>query len=150
MSWLNTIMGSFMALTFGALAYFAKRLIDENDRQHRETGKILKETSREVRSIGETVKTLQGAYESLAKGGGSGGANYPSGEVEKIKRKVSSAIVGIHQIQKDIDKILPQVENNQERYGEIIWVKDEVSKQNKKLEVMFRAMTKIVEKNQKH
>jgi len=69
-------------------------------------------------------------------------------DIQAIKRKVSSIIIGVHQVQKDIDEILPKVESNTESYGNISWIKDEVASQNKKVQVMYEVMSQLV-KHQK-
>ena len=93
------------------------------------------------------MSAIESTYNALRANGRFNGASAPE-EIQTIKRKVSSAILGIHQIQKDIDKILPQVEDNKKQHGEIIWIKEEISAQNNKMKVMFKVMESLV-KNQK-
>ena len=48
-------------------------------------------------------------------------------------------------MQKDIDKMFPQVADNEKQHGEVIWIKDQISEQNKKMRTMFNVLSKLAE-----
>ena len=147
MSISDLILGSIVALTFSALAYFSKRLVDENDRQHKSTIESINSLSLEMQYIKNKVVSLEVTQN---KGQSrlrliEGFKDYePLEDIESIKTKVTSALTGINQVKKEVDKILPEVEKNKEMYGDIIWVKEEMSAQNKKICVMYEVLERIV------
>ena len=132
-----------MALLFGALAFFSKRFIEQNDKQHEKTRSHINTLSKEIRDIKETIKGIELTYEKLRASGRFDGKTAPE-EIKTIKRKVSSSIIEIHKIQKDLDKILPKVAESKKAHGEVVWIKDEISKQNRKLATMFKIVEKLV------
>jgi len=143
----DLIIGSIVALTFSALAYFSKRLVDENDRQHKSTIESINSLSLEMQYIKNKIVSLE-----VAQNKGQSRLRLIEGfkdcepleDIESIKTKVTSALTGINQVKKEVDKILPEVEKNKEMYGDIIWVKEEMSAQNKKICVMYEVLEKIV------
>lgn len=140
----NLFVGSLVVSIFGALTYFSRRLIEDNDKKHKETTRDIKSLLRIVAEIQRDTKTLSREFTNIQAqrrfGTGDQAGSYGE-ELETIKRKVSKVIHGIEKVQKEVDKIIPKVA---EKNGEIIWIKDEISEQNAKIKVMFEVLSRIV------
>lgn len=134
-----------VAVTFGSLAYFCTRLIEQNDKQHQETKTSIETVSGKVEGIKTAIALIEKSYDEL-KDKGLFDTPTPSQDNEAIRNKLSSALIQIQSVKSEVDKIRPQLlDQKKESYGEILWVKEEVERQNQKLSTMFKTMSKIVE-----
>lgn len=148
---LSFILQSIIAVGFAAIAYFVKKLIEDNEKQHGSSKKSIKAITAKIEGIERTVNQLNRAVSDNEGGTEFHFSPRDRETLEKIKRKVSSAIIGTAEVQKTItEKILPEIELQQENYGKVIRLKDRVTTQDKKIKTLYTVVSKLIVKSQKH
>lgn len=145
-----------VALTFGALAYLSKRMIEDNDLKHRETMKSVSVIASDIRVMKAKVTLIDATYNKILENG------FPARhtastmndalkiqEIKNIESGLATANLGISRLQRDVSNIIPKVEANGDYIGEVVWIKEEIHGQNKKMRAIFDIISTLA-KNQKH
>lgn len=146
----------------GSIAFLSKRMIDENDNNHKTTTSSLININKGITSLRATVKEMEHNYELML-------SQLREIETNQIKqkkitpaqmgdvlgveldKKISGLNLNYFKMQKEItllktnlDKVLEQVSENAENHGEILWIKQEIADQNVKMKGLYDAMTKML------
>lgn len=131
---LEAIVGALFTVCLGALSFLLVRLIKHNDVFQDDTRKsiILIRSSLAAQAI--SIKGLEkDISEKIER----------CGFDEKTKAKMSSLLVEIAKIQRDLQEMKPVVEKAVQNHGKIIFIEDRVKAQDKKIKSLFDIMQKL-------
>lgn len=140
--WILSISASTLAIILGIAAYFAQKWIQSVD-------ETLKEHSSDFKAITKQISSLEqkqaAQAENIAKTIHTqlAAIKLPHGKIDKIDEEVS-LIKSVVQ-----DRILPEMQKQDENYGRILVMEKAIGEQNTKLITMFNALKLLVPQKQK-
>ena len=131
---IEAILLSVLTVCFGGLGFLLARLINRNDKFQDDTTKSIGVLKVAVSKQEVSITTLQNTlYKKIEL----------SGFDQKTKTKISSLNASLAQIEKDLVKIKPIVENAQQDQGKIIFIQERLEAQDKKLAGLYKIALKV-------
>jgi len=144
------IQGTIGAI-FLVLSFLIKRVVDENDKNHKEAIRRHDEAFGSIRTISNRLEGLEKSINYLEiefrdriSKGNLGRENTIIEEIKKIKTQISSSEYYFKEIQTTVDKIIPKIARNTEKYKDISWLKKELELQKKRQNSIVESLKSLL------
>lgn len=140
--WIISLGTGLLAIIIGVASYFAQKWIQSVDETLKEHSSDFKALTKQVSSLeqkqaSQAENLSKTIYTQLA------AIKFPHSKIDEINEEVGLIK---HVVQ---EKLLPEVERQNQNFGRVIVMEDQIKEQNTKLITMFNALKLLVSQKQK-
>lgn len=140
--WIISLGTGLLAIIIGVASYFAQKWIQSVDETLKEHSSDFKALTKQVSSL-EQKQTAQAENLSKTIHTQLAALKFPHSKIDEINEEVGLIK---HVVQ---EKLLPEVERQNQNFGRVIVMEDQIKEQNTKLITMFNALKLLVSQKQK-
>lgn len=131
--YLQLILGTFVTVSIGTLAYFIKRYIDTVDDKLNISQRSINRVEDNLKTIKLDVSRLYLHYSKEIQGV----------QIRSTVDKVGIVLEDLKEIKQNLEKISPQLSRIEENYGKIILLDDKIRLEAEKLRVLYRVVDRL-------